>query len=159
MCATPQISLNFAPISGKKVEADFEGGNVTSDGGVLFLRAVEKGVGVIRRLVEAIHDRRDARYVDHALEDLVRQRVFQIAQGYEDANDCNELRSDPGFKAACDRWPLSGEDLASQPTMTRLENGVSRSDLYRMAQALVDTFLASYKGDSHPSYLQKDLSG
>ena len=145
MCATPQISLNFAPISGKKVEADFEGGNVTSDGGVLFLRAVEKGVGVIRRLVEAIHDRRDARYVDHALEDLVRQRVFQIAQGYEDANDCNELRSDPGFKAACDRWPLSGEDLASQPTMTRLENGVSRSDLYRMAQALVDTFLASYK--------------
>ena len=48
MCATPQISLNFAPISGKKVEADFEGGNVTSDGGVLFLRAVEKGVGVIR---------------------------------------------------------------------------------------------------------------
>ena len=122
MCATPQISLNFAPISGKKVEADFEGGNVTSDGGVLFLRAVAKGVGVIRRLVEAIHDRRDARYVDHALEDLVRQRVFQIAQGYEDANDCNELRSDPGFKAACDRWPLSGEDLASQPTMTRLEN-------------------------------------
>ena len=144
MSTEPQITLNFAPISGKRVEAKFDGGNVTSDAGVLFLRAVEKGIGLMGRLAAAIHDRRDPRYVDHALEDLLRQRVFQIAQGYEDANDCNDLRGDPAFKVGCERAPLSGEDLASQPTMTRLENSVSRSDLYRLAQALAASFIASY---------------
>ena len=144
MSTEPQMPLDFAPISGKRVEATFDGGNVTSDAGVLFLRAVEQGTGVIRRLVGAIRDRRDQRYVDHSLEDLLRQRVFQIAQGYEDAIDCNDLRGDPAFKVGCERAPLSGEDLASQPTMSRLENSVSRSDLYRMAQALADSFIASY---------------
>ncbi len=140
-----QIVLSFASISGKKVEADFEGGQVTSDGGALFLRTVEKGVGVIRRLVGAIQDRRDERYVDHPLKDLLTQRIFQIALGYEDCNDCDDLRSDPGLKTACDRLPISGEDLASQPTMSRLENGARRRDLYGMAKALVDTFIGSYE--------------
>ena len=90
--------LSFARISGKKIEADFEGGNVTSDGGALFLREAEKKAGVIGRLCSAIRDRRDPRYVDHTLEDLVSQRVFQIACGYEDANDSNTLRRDPGIK-------------------------------------------------------------
>ena len=147
-----QIWLGFTRISGKKVEADFEGGNVTSDGGVLFLRETEKKVGIIGRFAGVIRDRRDGRYVDHTLEDLLGQRVYQIALGYEDANDCNELRSDPGLKAACERLPISGADLCSQATMTRLENGIvrkvrhgiSRGDLYRMAQALADTFLDSY---------------
>jgi len=140
-----QIVLSFASISGKSVEADFEGGTLTSDGGALLLRWVESGIGVIGRLSEALRDRRHPSYVDHPLLDLLRQRVFQIACGYEDANDSNTLRVDPAFKAAVDRLPLSGEDLASQPTMTRLENSVSRSDLYRMARALVDTFIASYE--------------
>ena len=117
MSTEPQMPLDFAPISGKRVEATFDGGNVTSDAGVLFLRAVEQGTGVIRRLVGAIRDRRDQRYVDHSLEDLLRQRVFQIAQGYEDGIDCNDLRGDPAFKVGCERAPLSGEDLASQPTV------------------------------------------
>ena len=147
-----QIRLDFTRISGKKVEADFEGGNVTSDGGVLFLREVDKGVGIIRRLVSAMRDRRDSRYIDHTLEDLFSQRVFQIALGYGDANDCDELRTDVGLKVACGRLPISGADLCSQATMTRLENGIvkkkrhgiSRGDLYRMAKALVDTFIDSY---------------
>ena len=69
----------------------------------------------------------------------------QIACGYEDANDCDALCSDPGFKAACGRLPLQGEDLSSQPTMSRFENQMSRSDLYRIARAFVDAFIASYK--------------
>lgn len=150
-----QIRLGFASISGKKVEADFEGEMVTSDVGALFLRSVEKGVGVIGRLCGVIHERRDERYVDHPLEDLLRQRIFQIALGYEDANDCDDLRRDPGLKAACDRFPISGQDLGSQPTMTRLENMVTRSDLYRMAQALVDTFIASYEHE--PEVLILDI--
>lgn len=140
-----QITLSFASISSKKVNADFAGGTVTSDGGVLFLREVERGVGVIRRLVGALTDHRHQGYVDHSYEELVSQRVYQIACGYEDANDCNDLRRDPAIKAACNRLPITGCDLASQSTMTRLENSVTRTQLYRMARALVDTFLSSYK--------------
>ena len=140
-----QTMLAFASISGKKVEADFDGGVVTSDGGALFLRKVESKVGVIRRLVDSLRDHRHQSYIDHSYEDLLCQRVFQIACGYEDANDCNDLRRDPGMKAACGRLPITGDDLASQPTMSRLEDSVSRVDLYRIAQALVDTFLCSYE--------------
>jgi hypothetical protein len=140
-----QNVLGFANVQGKKVEADFEGGTVTSDGGALFLRVVEGGIGVIRRLVNAVRDRRHASYIDHTLKDLISQRVYQIACGYEDANDANTLRVDPGFKTACERLPLSGPDLASQPTLTRLENSVSRTDLLRMAYALADVFVASYE--------------
>jgi Transposase DDE domain group 1 len=150
-----QTPLTFASISGKKVSADFDAGSLSSDGGVLFLRAVEANVGVIQRLSHALHDRRHQSYVEHTYGDLLRQRVFQIACGYEDANDCDPLRHDPAFKAACDRLPISGKPLASQPTMTRLENAARRSDLYRMAQALVDTFLASY--DSAPEAILLDI--
>jgi len=159
-----QPVLCFARISGKKVEADFEGGNVTSDGGALFLREAEKKAGVIRRISSAVQDHRDSRYVDHSLEDLVSQRVFQIACGYEDANDSNTLRRDPGIKAACGRLPITGEDLASQSTMTRLENGIahrrkqgiSRRELYEMAKGFVDTFIASYEAAPEQIILDVD---
>jgi hypothetical protein len=140
-----QTVLAFARISGKKVEADFDGGTTTSDGGALLLRELESKIGIVDRIVEALWDRRHQSYVDHSYTDLIRQRVFQIACGYEDANDSDDLRSDPALKAACDRLPMTGEDLASQPTMSRLENSVSRTDLYRIGQALVDAFIASYK--------------
>ncbi len=140
-----QICLPLARISGKKVDIDFKGGPLTSDGGVLLLRRVEKKVGIVSRLVGSLKDRRHPSYVRHSLEDLLKQRVFQIACGYEDADDCDDLRGDPGFKAACDRLPITGHDLASQPTLTRLENSVRRADLYRIAQAFIDAFLASYK--------------
>jgi hypothetical protein len=76
---------------------------------------------------------------------MLSQRMFQIACGYEDANDCNPLRHDPAFKAACGRLPLSDDPLASQPSMSRFENAPRRRELYRMAQALFDTFAASYE--------------
>jgi hypothetical protein len=145
--AVPQDThtpLIFASISGKNVQADFDGGTLTSDGGVLFLRAVEANVGVIQRLSQALHDRRHPRDVEHTSDDLLRQRVLQIACGDEEANDCDTLRHDPAVKAAGNHVPISGKPLASQPTMTRLENAARRSDLSRMARALVDTFLASY---------------
>ena len=110
-----QTVLGFASISGKKVEADFEGGTTTSDGGALLLRELESRIGIVDRIVEALWDRRHQSYVDHSYTDLIRQRVFQIACGYEDANDSNDLRSDPAMKAACERLPLTGDDLASQP--------------------------------------------
>ena len=152
---TSQITLSFASISGRKIEADFDGGTTTSDGGVLLLRQAEARTGIVNRLVGAMSDRRHQSYIDHTYTDLIRQRVFQIACGYEDANDSDDLRSDPGLKIACERLPLTGDDLASQPTMSRLENSVTRSDLYRMGEALLETFIESY--DKPPRKLILDI--
>ncbi len=74
---------------------------------------------------------------------MLRQRIFQIACGYEDANDCTTLRHDPAFKAACGRLPISDDPLASQPGMSRFEHTPRRSELSRTAHALFDTFVAS----------------
>ena len=152
---TSQITLSFANVSGKKIEADFDGGTTTSDGGALLLRQAESKIGIVDRIVGALCDRRHQSYIDHTYIDLIKQRVFQIACGYEDANDSNDLRSDPGLKAACERLPLTGDDLASQPTMSRLENSVTRSDLYRMGEALLETFIESY--DKPPKKLILDI--
>lgn len=134
----------LASIFGKRLDLAFDGGILTSDSGVLLLREVAAKTGILSGIIEAITDRRHKSYVAHRVAELVHQRVFQIACGYEDANDCDALKSDPGFKAACGRLPLSGADLASQPTMSRFENQITRSDLYRIARAFVDAFIASY---------------
>ena len=139
-----QRTLSFASVSGKQVEAVFDGGVLTSDMGVMLLREVASKTGILSRIVGALTDRRHPSYVDHTMADLIGQRVFQIACAYEDANDCNLLREDPAFKAACERLPASDADLASQPTMSRLENGIRRRDLVRMGEAFVDAFIASY---------------
>jgi hypothetical protein len=145
MTQDTQIVLPFASLSGRHLQVDFDGGTLSSDGGVLFFREIEAQIGVIRRLAGALDDPRDARYTDHSYEEMLSQRIFQIVCGYDDANDCNALRHDPAFKAACGRLPLSDDPLASQPSMSRLENHPRRSELYRMAGALFDTFAASYE--------------
>ncbi len=150
-----QNTLSFASISGRRIEADFDGGMTTSDGGALLLRQAESRIGIVDRVVEALSDRRHQSYIDHTHTDLIRQRVFQIACGYEDANDSNDLRSDPGLKTACGRLPLTGADLASQPTMSRLENSVSRTDLYRIGLALLESFIESY--DKPPRKIILDI--
>ena len=109
---TSQHTLSFARVSGKKVEADFDGGCTTQDGGLLLLRKAEARTGVLKRMVAALPDRRHPSYIDHTCEDLLRQRVFQIACGCEDANDSDALRCDPGLKAACERAPLMEQALA-----------------------------------------------
>jgi len=136
--------LLFEDIQEKKIEADFDGGQVTSDAGVLLLREVERGLGLIRRIAKILRDRRHPGYTRHSLREMLSQRVFQIACGYEDADDADTLRSDPSLKMACDRLP-GDDDLASQPTLSRLENSVTRTDLYRIAEMLVDSFIDSYR--------------
>lgn len=140
---TPSVSL--LNVQDKSVELDFSGGVLTSDAGVLLLREVEEQIGLIRAMVVVISDLRDARYVKHTLTDLLIQRIAQMACGYEDANDCNDLRNDPIFKMLAGRFPELDEALASQPTMSRFENSISTPTLYRLAKAFVDTFVASYE--------------
>ena len=124
------MSLHFASISRKKVEADFDGGTLTSDGGVVDLRAVDTSIGLIERLCDCISDDRHQSYVDHSLCDLRRQRVYQIALGYEDANDCDSLRSDPAMKMACDRLPVSGDDLDSHFSTPEVHDYCEDHDLF-----------------------------
>lgn len=141
-CSTER--LLFEDIQGKKIEVDFDGGRVTSDAGVLLLREVERRLQLIRRVAQVLRDRRHPGYTRHSIREMLSQRVFQIACGYEDADDADTLRTDPAMKMACDKLP-EGEALASQPTLSRLENAVTRTDLYRIAEVLVDSFISSYR--------------
>ena len=136
--------LLFEDIQGKKIEVDFDGGQVSSDAGMLFLREVERRMKLLDGVSKILHDRRHPSYTRHSLLDMLKQRVFQIACGYEDADDADTLRQDPALKMACERLP-EGAPLASQPTFSRLENSVSRTDLYRIADFLVESFIASYR--------------
>jgi len=145
----------FKEIFGKKVVVDFNGGEVSSDAGLLFLRETESQIGLIKQVAEALHDPRHPSYIKHQIVELLTQRVFQIACGYEDGNDCNDLRNDPILKIACERLPESDDPLASQPTMCRFENTPSRTALYRMAQVLLDVFIHSY--DEPPEGIILDI--
>lgn len=128
----------------KKVSAAFDGGKLTSDGGVALLAAAERGLGIADKLAAAIEDPRDPDQIIHSIADMVRARMFAIACGYEDANDLDTLRTDPALKLACGRLPDSGADLCSQPTMSRLENMPTRREVRAMLGAMVDLYCASY---------------
>src|SRR4030095_728041 len=136
--------LHLAPVGAKTVDLDFEGGRLSSDAGVVLLKDIDDQLGLTRALAAVLSDRRVARLTHFPPEDLRKQRVFYIAAGYEDANDANTLRDDPIFKLMLDRLPESGASLASQPTISRFENRVSRTALYRMALVLLEPFIASY---------------
>jgi len=137
--------MTFHPVSGHTIRADFEGGALSSDFGVLLLRGIDRQIGLTARLAAAIHDKRHPSYIDHPLRDLLAQRIYPIASGDADGNDANSLRRDPLFKLGVERPPLAPEqDLASAPPCSRLEHSVDRKDLYRLPQALVTHFVASY---------------
>jgi len=136
--------LLFQEVGGKKVEVDFLGGEVTSDAGLLLFREVDRKLRLTERVAPLLRERRDVRYTDHSMLDLLRQRVFQIAAGYEDADDADALRHDPALKMACERTP-DGPALASQPTFSRFENTVTGSDLYRVSAVLLEVFIDSYR--------------
>jgi hypothetical protein len=118
---------------------------VSSDGGLLLLREIDEKYGVTSLLASSLRDRRQASKVRQSMHDLVRQRVYQIACGYEDCNDAATLCSDPIFKACVDRAPETDLDLASQPTLSRFENAVSRTDLLRASEVPVDLFIAQHE--------------
>src|SRR5215813_10037042 len=136
--------LLLAPIGDKTVELDFDGGRLSSDAGLVLLKEIDDQLGLTRALAAVLSDSRDVRRIHFTPEDLLKQRVFQIAAGYEDANDSNMLRDDPIFKLMLDRLPATGAPLASQPTISRFENRISRTELYRMALVLLKQFIASY---------------
>ena len=137
----------FPAIGRKKLTAAFDGGRLTSDGGVMLLAAAERGMGIAQRLAALIGDRRNPLFITHSVADILRARMLAIACGYEDADDLDHLRADPGFKLACGRLPDTGRDLCSQPTVSRWENMPGLREVIRMTYAMVDIYCASYR---HP---------
>src|SRR3954463_2535526 len=125
-------TVPFPAVGRKKITAAFDGGRLSSDGGVMLLAQAERRLGIAERLAPFIPDRRDPERVKHACVDMIRARIFAIACGYEDCNDFDFLRADPVFKLACGRLPETGTDLASQPTLSRLENAPSLRDAIRL---------------------------
>jgi Transposase DDE domain group 1 len=138
------LLFNLPSVARKKVSAAFDGGRITSDGGVALLALADRRIGVVDRLAGQIADPRDPALVTHSVASILRARVLAIACGYEDANDLDRLRGDPAFKLACGRLPDSGEDLCSQPTVSRWENAPDLKTIVRLTYALVDAWCASY---------------
>src|SRR5271167_2523441 len=139
------LPFDLPSVCRKKLTVDFNGGNQSSNGGFLLLRQAERSVGVCWRLANTMTDRRDQSRVRHAMFEMLMARVSAIACGYKDANDLDRLRHDPLMKLAVGRCPESGVALASQSTISRLENAPRRTEAARLCAALIDQFGATVK--------------
>jgi hypothetical protein len=144
MSESTSRAIRFESSTGLPLEAAFEAGRLTSDGGLPWVGEADRALGLCDLLAGCIPDWRQ-RVVRHDLATLVRQRVYQIACGYADQNDADTLRGDPLLKLVCGRRPVSGADLASQPTFSRLENAVDRHAIEALARALVAVYI---RGDA-----------
>lgn len=142
---TTRQAVVFNDLLGKQVVAQFDQPDSSSDGGALLLKACDERLGLTRAIAACIADSRQPGKVVHSLEDLVRQRIFAIACGYEDCNDAARLSADPMHKLLLERDPISGEALASQPTLSRFENALGPKTLMRMGSALADTVIARHR--------------
>jgi len=134
----------LAPVEGLDIHARFDGGARSSDGGVPLLREIERKTGVSDVLASCLADRRGPARVTHSRAAMIRARVMAIACGYEDCGDLDALRHDPAMKTACQRVPDAAPGLASQPTLSRLENLAGRRALARMGLMMIDLFCGSF---------------
>ena len=133
--------LLFPEIFSKPSVVQFDQRQGSSDGGAILLKAAERRYGLIGGLAGCLEDKRQAGKIGHSLRTLLAQRVFSIACGYPDANDSARLGADPIHKMLLDRDPVTGLDLASQPTLSRFENSVGPRQLYRMGEALATSVI------------------
>jgi hypothetical protein len=142
----------LSPVCGKRLDVRFDGGLLSSDGGILLLREVEQRLGVADRLAACIKDPRAPEHITHSLADIIGFRLMMIAAGYEDGNDASSLRVDPMFKMSLDLAP-SDRALCSQPTISRLEN---LPDKVAAAREAIEAggarllFLSPYSSDFNP---------
>lgn len=148
--------VSFSSVQQRELLAEFSAGHITSDAGLLLLREADRQIGLVQALDAAIADPRAPERVIHPQSTLLTQRLFGIAAGYEDLNDHQRLRTDPLWQAATDHPEVDDSaELASPPTLCRLENRITRRDLVRIAAVLVDQFIASFP--TPPTELTLDI--
>ena len=135
-----QAELTFPSFDRRKIEGAFTGGEVTSDAGILLLREADRRLGLTAALDEVLFDPRNPLFTTHRQVDLLRQRIYGLALGYEDLNDHDTLRHDVAWQTAVER----GEALASSPTLCRLEQRVDRKAAVAFHQVLIEKFIASF---------------
>lgn len=140
-----QQAVLFPALVSKPIHVAFDALQTTSDGGALLLKAVDDRLGLTRALATCLPDRREPGKIRHQIVDLIRQRVFGIACGYEDANDVARTGTDPMHKLLLGRDPIDGEDLASQPSISRFENRPRRVDLYRLGSSLMHSVIRRHR--------------
>jgi len=139
----------FPNIFPKPVVAQFDQRHGSSDGGAILLKAADRQIQLTQALAACLKDERQPGKVDHAVEELLAQRIFGMACGYADANDAARLAADPVHKMLLGRDPVEGQDLASQPTLCRFENAPDRKQLYRIGEALADRVIARHRRRLH----------
>ena len=132
--------FNLSSFPNKKVEVQFTTEQISTDGGLLLLKEVDRNIGLIDRIAACLEDNRHQSYVKHDIKSLLNQRIMQIAAGYEDGNDCNSLRNDGVLKVCCEKE----NSLSAQPTMSRFENSLSPRELYKISQTFANQFIVSY---------------
>ena len=140
----PQTVL-FPDLFDKPLFARFNQEQASSDGGAILLKAAERVYGLVKAFAGCLFDKRAPDKTRHSLADLIGQRIFGIACGHPDCNDGDRLAEDPIHKLLLDRDPVSGERLASQPTLSRFENAVNGCALYRMADELATRVIERHR--------------
>lgn len=147
-------SIHFGRIGRQHIEANFKGGSISSDGGVLLLRQLDKHLGLSAAVAGALHDPRNPKQTTHSMRSLIAQRLYGLCCGYEDLNDHNQLRHDPLLQTAVG----SSQKLASSPTFSRMETRITRQELWALNAVLVDQFIASYPQPPKELVLDVDAS-
>ena len=141
--------LLFSEIFDRPVVAKFDQVLGSSDGGAILLKAADQRLGLSEALAACLEDERQPGKIRHEMRELLTQRIMAIACGYEDANDAARLASDPIHKLLVGRDPVKGEDLASQPTLSRFENSPDRKELFRMTETLADRVIERHRQRLH----------
>ena len=141
--------LLFSEIFDRPVVAKFDQVLGSSDGGAILLKAADQRLGLSEALAACLEDERQPGKIRHEMRELLTQRIMAIACGYEDANDAARLASDPIHKVLVGRDPVKGEDLASQPTLSRFENSPDRKELFRMTETLADRVIERHRQRLH----------
>ncbi|MEI6186528.1 MAG: IS1380 family transposase [Dehalococcoidia bacterium] len=146
-----QLSLDFGS---KPIIVEPSAAQISSDAGLLPFRQLDEQFGITRQFAEALADRRHVGYINHTFLEMTRSRIYGILADYADQNDHDVLRSDPIFKLICER-SIEGEDLASQPTLSRFENAIAPHSFFRLQDVFLDQFIASF--DMPPRRLTLDI--
>jgi hypothetical protein len=155
MNATPILPC-LSPVAGKPLTATFDAGRLSSDGGMIVLREIATRLGLAETITQPLCDKRDASRIRHTYAEMAMARMLMIAAGYEDCDDVDALRTDPALKIAVGRAPESGEDLMSQPTLSRLENLADWRALARIGLGQIDLYCRSFARVPHRIVLDID---